>query len=219
MRTYESQWARCASLLFGLAVVSPAFGQGTLIGPSIRNGSFEDGVITPWSGNNLTAAQDSSFASHGSWYAVVSSLVSTAQNLTPDPTDGLTFLLTFDARMGVPGFDSVSTRMDARTPEGASLSASITPIAVPPLSASAWQSYQYQLEMPGAWDSAGIFFSIAFSKSQPLGGVTHFAYLDNVVLQQIPEPSSLALVLCGGALWLTARERRRNGGTVKRPVP
>ncbi|MCO5051011.1 MAG: hypothetical protein M9920_01755 [Verrucomicrobiae bacterium] len=33
----------------------------------------------------------------------------------------------------------------------------------------------------------------------------------------IPEPSSLALVLCGGALWLAARGRH-NGGAVKRPV-
>ncbi|MBP7825688.1 MAG: PEP-CTERM sorting domain-containing protein [Verrucomicrobia bacterium] len=35
----------------------------------------------------------------------------------------------------------------------------------------------------------------------------------------VPEPSSLALCLGGGGLWLAARCRRRNGCAIKRTVP
>jgi hypothetical protein len=90
--------------------------------------------------------------------------------------------------------------MSARTLEGAPLSASLITISAPPLSTSAWQSYQYQLQMPASWDNAGITFGISFSKNQALGGITHITYLDNVVLQQVPEPSTLALLGCGGVL-------------------
>jgi len=62
------------------------------------------------------------------------------------------------------------------------------------------------------WDNAGINFGISFNKDQPLGGVTHITYLDNVVLQQVPEPSAFALLGLAAFLWAAGLlHRRRNG--------
>jgi hypothetical protein len=76
------------------------------------------------------------------------------------------------------------------------------------LSAETWQSHQYRLQMPEAWNSAGVTFRIIFSKNQSLNGVLHTAYLDNVVLTQIPEPTVLGLLGVGGALLGATRRRR-----------
>jgi len=121
MRTLEFKSPLCLGLLSALTVVSFGFAQGTLIGPSTRNGSFEDGTLLPWFGN-FSVAQDSSFATQGSWYALVQSSVvfspDIGQNLTPDPNSGLLFLLTFDARIGNPGYPLLTTTMDGRSPGG-----------------------------------------------------------------------------------------------------
>lgn len=221
MNTHTS-FGKCAGFVLAVSTAAAAFAQGILIGPSIRNGGFEDGVVSPWN-TAASVLQDPVFASEGSWYASLQSAfvrpVWAVQNLHPDPADGLVFMLSFDARVGIPGLDVVAPSMDARTPEGASLRASVTPIMVPPLSDATWQNYLYQLEMPASWNISGITFGISFSKNHPLGGVPHTAYLDNVVLQQIPEPGMLALGLCGGTLWLAARGWRRTGCAPKRPVP
>lgn len=54
------------------------------------------------------------------------------------------------------------------------------------------------------------------------GGGQHqgsaYANWNEASLWAIPEPSSLALCLCGGTLWLAARGRGRNGCAVKRTV-
>src|SRR5438067_381465 len=86
--------------------------QITLIGPSMLNGSFESGVAAPWEGVEVN--QDSTFASDGSRFAILQSATSPTardlcfQFLTASPGNGFTFIATFDARNGTPGFDSVS---------------------------------------------------------------------------------------------------------------
>lgn len=203
MTTHTSLLGKSAGFLLVMSVASLALGQSILIDSTTRNGSFEDGVLPPWNAG-FSVLQDPGFASEGIWYASVQTVlirpILGIQNLDPNPNAGLMFLLSFDARMDTPGLDIVAPSMSARTPEGAPLSAGVTTIAAPPLSTSAWQSYQYELLMPESWDNAGITFGISFNKDQPLGGITHIAYLDNVVLIQVPEPSSLALLACGGAL-------------------
>jgi hypothetical protein len=222
MIAQKSKFAQWTRLLLVLPVGLSGYAQGTLINSTTRNGSFEDGVAGPWSGY-LTVMEDASFATDGDWYATIDSTVRpalTVQNLTPNPNAGLTFSLSFDARMGNPGYNLVSTMMSARTPAGASLSASVIPISAPTLTTAVWQTYQYELQMPASWDSAGITFSIAFNNDQPLNGIPHYGYLDNIVLQQIPEPSELALFgLGGGAVWLATCGWRRKGWAVKHPVP
>lgn len=202
----------CVGLLSALTVASCSFAQGTLIGPSTRNGSFENGALTPWgSGHDVRVLHDPAFASQGAYYASFQSAlvrpVLMGQNLNPNPNEGLLFLLNFDARMDTPGLDIVTPLIGGRTPGGDSLSASVTAIAAPPLSTSAWQTYQYQLQMPAEWDNAGITLGISFSSNEPLGGITHIAYLDNVILQQIPEPSATVLVGLGAG-YFAARQRR-----------
>ena len=201
MNTHLSLLKKCASLLFATSAALAALGQSTLIGPSTRNGSFEDGSLPPWSGYNVQVLYDAVFASDGDYYASFQSSsvlpVSMGQNLSPSLEAGLLFVLTFDARVEAPSLDLVSVFMSGRTPDGDPLKATVVPITTPPLSVSAWQSYEYQLLLPGAWDAAGVTLGISFSNNQPLGGVTHYAYLDNVVLTQVPEPSAWVLLGIG----------------------
>jgi hypothetical protein len=209
MNAQKSKLAQWTCLLLVLPVGLSGYAQGTLIDSNTRNGSFEDGVLSPW-GGYFTVAQDSSFASQDSWFAVVQNSVVFSpfigQNLSADPNSGLLFLLTFDARIGDPGYVLVNTRMSGRSLGGTALSAVVTPITVPPLSASSWQSYQYELQMPQAWGNSGFTFSVGFSRTS-VDGVLRTAYLDNIVLQQIPEPSALALLALGGSLLAAFRIR------------
>jgi len=201
---------RFLSPLFVLGLVSSSYAQSVLIGPSTRNGSFEDGLLAPWTAR-FSVIQDASFASEGTWYASAQGAfipVVGGQTLTADQNHGLRFLLSFDARIDTPGLDVVTPSMSARTPAGVPLRATVSTIATPPLSTSAWQRYEYQLQMPANWNNAGIDFVISFSKNEPVNGITHIAYLDNVILQQIPEPSALLLAVCGGA-FLAWRARAR----------
>lgn len=209
-----------ANLLLIVSAALSTSGQGILIDPSTRNGSFENGVLTPWgSGHDVQVLHNAAFASEGAYYASFQSSgvlpVGMGQNLAPNPNEGLMFLLNFDARMDTPGLDGVAPSMSARTPEGASLSASVTTIAAPPLSTSSWQSYQYQLQLPANWGSSGVHLGISFSKNQPLGGITHITYLDNVILQQIPEPCAFALFGLGAFLCAAGLLRSRRNASGK----
>jgi hypothetical protein len=217
MRTRKSNLIGCASLLFPLAVASTSFAQIIIIDSSTRNGSFEEGVFSPWkAAQDSQVIHDPAFNSHGDYYASIQSSlirpVSIVQNLALDPSHGLGFILSFDARIGSPGLDVVAVGMAARTLEGAAISAIVTPILVPALSSEEWQSFAYELEIPAAWNTAGITFSISFSKNVPLDGISHFGYLDNVVLQQVPEPATWTLLaggLCGVVAGIRLFRKRR----------
>jgi len=218
MSTSASLLAKPAGFLLIISAALPALGQGILIDSITRNGSFEAGVLAPWgSGHDVQVLQDAVFASDGDYYASFQSSsvrpVLAGQTLLPNPGDGLLFLLSFDARLGTPGLDVVSPSLGGRTPEGQPLDATVTPLVAPPLIASAWQRYEYELQLPTNWDSAGIHLGISFNKNQALGGITHITYLDNVVLQQVPEPSTLALLFCGSVLlaghWLRRFRTRK----------
>jgi hypothetical protein len=216
MKSRVSSSLPAGALAILLVAVASVYAQTTLIGPFTRNGSFEDGGLSPWVGsfNNFGVEADGAFASHGDWFAVAQSGVTLSpgisQNLHPDAAAGLLFLLSFDARTGTPGYTSVGCRMSARTSGGEPVSAVVTPLVVPPLSSVGWRTYQYQLQMPSAWDASGIGFAIAFSTQEPLGGTLHSSFLDNVVLQQIPEPSAGVLFALGLGGLLTLRRSKQN---------
>jgi hypothetical protein len=91
-------------LLISLA----AHAQGLLVGPSTRNGSFEDGASSPW-GGIAAVSQDASFASDGEWFAAVQSTLRTYswQYIPVDLVQGGGFIVSFDARTGAPAFGSV----------------------------------------------------------------------------------------------------------------
>jgi len=171
-----------------------AIPQGTiLIGPSTRNGSFEDGVATPWRG--ALVAQDPRFASAGSWYGVfpetangtTARAVASQIGLNASPANGLTFILTFDARNGALGFDSVYGYINALNADGSSALPSRTPVTSPPLGSNAWGEYQTLFQFPQTWDGGGNFLlGIQFTRYGAVVGITYTGYLDNVILRQIP---------------------------------
>ena len=185
--------------------IASALAQGTLIGPVTRNGSFESGSASPW---NSTVAQDASFASHGEWFAVLqSATVPSARDicfqfLSANPADGLTFFATFDARNSVTGFDSVAAYLFARNTNGTFVNAVATPLISPVLSTDAWGSYQTRFQLPNNWDGIGsISLGIQFTKNNTVSGTTYFSYLDNITLQQVPEPWPAALFGLAASLW------------------
>jgi len=64
--------------------------------------------------------------------------------------------------------------------------------------------------MPQAWGNDGFTFAIRFSRTSA-DGVLRTAYLDNVVLTQVPEPSALALA-CLGLIGLGLWRRKARAG-------
>ena len=188
----------------------------TLIGPNTLNGSFESGAGSPWLG--VQVFNDPTFASDGSYYA---SLQATApatraarqiafQFLPANPSDGLTFSVSFDARNGATGFDNVGVDFFARRTDGTLIRPLETAAIFSTLSSSGWQTYQTQFHMPPGWDGDGnISLQIQFSKSGGTSGTTYTGFLDNIVLQQIPEPSTAGLVCLAGLFLAFARVSRR----------
>ena len=67
--------------------------------------------------------------------------------------------------------------------------------------------YETAFQFPQSWDGGGDFIvDMLFTKQGAIVGTTYTSYIDNVVLQQIPEPSTPALCFCGALLfaaWLT----------------
>lgn len=203
-----------AQCLFAPVIV---FGQGaiTLIGPSVRNGSFESGVASPWGmGPRDSVVQDATFASHGEWYATLSQMASSIftnllttvrseawQFISVNPSDGPIFLLSFDARAGSPGFDQVYGSVEG---------ASRTVVASPPLRNDAWAHYQFRYQFSDLSTRATIRVMIQLYKTNAVVGTTYTGYIDNVVLQQIPEPVVSALLGLGGGLLFWALRRRAN---------
>jgi hypothetical protein len=187
----------------------------TLIGPAIRNGSFEDRVAPPWGGysKDFGVTHGPAFASHGEWFATVTEIAVSSiarpsiwQRVAGDRSDGLTFLLTFDARNGTAGFDGIRVFFVGQNGDGTFVSPTNVFFASPPLPALAWQTYQARFELSDAWEGGGsISLGLQFEKTGAIVGMTYVGYLDNVILQQIPEPSACALLGLGGGGLLAAR--------------
>jgi hypothetical protein len=221
MRAYKTLWV----LLVQVAGVSLcAQGTITLIGPSIRNGSFEDGILSPWtvSGDNAGVVQDSGFAAEGEWFAFVSdrargSIVrpSLFQRPPAASANGTAFSLSFAARNGVAAFEGIRVFFAALNIDQTVVFTTNAFYMLPP---SGWGNYQAEYLVPSAWGGGLVSLGFQFESYNAVAGTSYRGYLDNIVLQQIPEPSSLVLYLCGGALWLGARVWRRTGCALKRPV-
>ena len=208
-------------ILFLSLVGLSAYGQGTLIGPTTRNGSFENGVALPWGG--VATFQDLAFASQGNWFARAQAIgngsvarTDSFQYLPATPGNGFMFRLTFDARIGSVGFESVGAFVSANNGDGTFVAPIVTSVATPTIVAVGWVTYQYQFQFPEVWDGGGsVRLGIGFTKNGAINGTTYTGFLDNIVLQQIPEPSSFALFGLGG-LFLAAGRHRRRGNTASK---
>jgi hypothetical protein len=208
---------RAAGLLVSLIVTTP-FVQGDtiLVGPSTRNGSFEDGVLSPWSAavNDASVLNDSSFASDGDWCARLSEAATSSSvrpsiflTLNANRTDGLDFLLTLDARNGATAFSGLRVFFAAQNSDTSYAFATnsfLTPIS------DEWQAFALDFRLPEAWDGGGnLYLGLQYENQSAVVGLTYSGYLDNVLLQQIPEPSELALFSLGGGLLFAAWLRKR----------
>lgn len=195
-------------------IATATSGQTILIGPSIRNGSFEDGITSPWGGVNGTS-QNASFASQGQWYGLLTEIANvnaartdSYQSVTSSFMFGRIFLLTFDAKIGNTGFDSISASINSKNLLGTFVAPIKTILSEPALTTDAWTTHQAQFVFPDSWDGNTLRIDIGFYKSNAQIGTTYLGYLDNITLQQIPEPSSLALLGLGASFLFTRLARK-----------
>jgi hypothetical protein len=203
----------CITLLV-LSSVNGGLAAVTLIGPNLRNGSFESDVAAPWSGSPQVV-QDATFASDGSWYALVQATASTLgaarngpfQFFPTSKGNGLAFSLDFDARVGAIPFPALDIEFFGRNADGG-IVGSIEPIMeLTSLSSSQWQTYHAVFHLPDAWDGTQAQLNFLFEQRNGVSGVTYSGYLDNIVLQQIPEPSVIVLLTAGLLMFYLPRNR------------
>gem|GEM_PF-1590322 len=189
--------------IFGL-IIGSAEADTVLIDNSSRNGGFESGTATPWGG--VSVVLDSSFAHTGDYYGQASGTRGDVFQFLPvSNADGHDFSFSFWARIpAADGFTSLSVSL---SDTGFSNNATVTPLMEPSLSSAEWRFFSYSLSTPSGWnDSGNSKISIAFPNSPG----TRFAYLDDVTLTQVPEPSSVVLILSALAASMgLSRGRRR----------
>jgi hypothetical protein len=209
-----SQLSKRLIFLEMLIFASGAAAAVTLIGPDVRNGGFESGAIAPWLGD-LQLTQDPVFASHGIWYAGLQGVGPGTvrkiafQFLPANKSDGLTFTASFDVRSGAIGFDSLGVQLFAVNSNSNIVNTIEAPALFTGFVSSQWSSYQTQFHVPATWDGGGpISLQFLFSQPNAISGTTYTDFLDNIVLQQIPEPADL-FPLGTFALLLASKNARR----------
>ncbi len=180
-----------------------------LIDATTLNGGFESASASPWGG--LTTTIDASFARTGSNFATISGTRGDAfQFLIIQPNAGQDLVLSFWGRVPASGgFESLSVSLSE---SGFSRSAAVSPVNTPTLESTNWQLFSYELSIPADWDSTGNSkLSIAF----PNGSQSRSAFLDDVTLTQVPEPSTWFIALTSTAL-LLRRQRPNNQHSIKK---
>ena len=187
------------SLTFG--AIPSSIAATTIIDGAARNGGFESGAASPWGG--LSVVTDATIARSGSSYGYASgNRVDVFQFIPISNANGLEFALTFWARIpDSDGFDSLSVSF---SDTGFSKNATVTTLSEPSFSSSEWRKFEYQFTTPNNWDDSGNSkLSIKF----PNSASSRIAFLDDVNLTQIPEPSSVLTLSIAAILLLTQRIR------------
>jgi hypothetical protein len=158
---------------------------------------------------DIGVAQDATFASHGEWFGVVArtppgqvARTFTTQRISDLPRNWPVFVLSFEARNGEPGFDSVLARFSGYNADGSHVSSVDTPMSSPVLSTTDWSRHQSQFVLSDMWDGDSIELTFQFIKSEAIAGTTYVGFLDNIVLEQIPAEVKLAIGLVDDELVL-----------------
>jgi hypothetical protein len=177
-------------------------GAVVLIDGATRNGGFENPDGPQWSADVI---DDADFAHGGSSYGSVTALrgvVMMTFEISND--DGHEFLFSFWARVPeTGGYESLRAVMLNRVDDS---TATRIPIEEPILTSGEWRQYTYRFETPEDWDDSGaVSFYVAFNSLTPPS--TRTGYVDDVTLIQIPEPTTVSL-LVGSLLGGLLRRRR-----------
>ena len=173
-----------------------------LIDTGRLNGSFESGETSPWTvdtGDSMLAVENGIFAYDGIWYAEVGIDAGRAHVMqyisSITPTDSDTFTLSFQARKGTPGPGAVTAGISSTKTGGAPVSAKLIGSVVPELSDTEWKQYSYTLQFEDLWDpSSDLNIRIGFRDGWTSGSK---GFLDNIVLEQIPEPYTVLVIFFG----------------------
>jgi hypothetical protein len=206
MRLKESFFTVAAFVIFGSHLEAEI-----LINGGNLNGGFESGEILPWSvssGDSLLAVEDGAEAYEGLWYAEVgidagrAFVEQTISTVTPTVSD--TFLLSFRARNLPQGPTSVYATLRSYVPIGAPVNAKELHAVEPQLTDSEWREYSYTFQFDRLWDpTRDLYLEIAFRDGWAADSK---GFLDAIVLEQIPEPSTVLIVLFGLVLILCFRQ-------------
>jgi len=182
-----------------------------VISPSLLNGSFEDGALSPWSGGLVS--ENSSFALEGAWFAETEATVNRSSLFIffdSVPNDITEFSLSFYARASTGGFSDVSASLSGRKEDNSFLYADVTTSSGNTLSTSEWMEYTYEFNFLEVWDTTKqMGLSIDFSGGNP----GDLGYLDSVTLTQVPEPSQYAFILSFMAFAAVLQRRVRSSRT------
>jgi hypothetical protein len=202
-----------------VAIIVRDIHAATLISPSVRNGSFETGSPSPW-GIFLEGPvlfQNPNFASHGDWYARISGGTSSSSSIfrpatfnqfVADRNNGLSFNLSLDSRNGISGFEVLRVFFTVLNSDMTPASVNDQFLLFNSSNSNSWQQYSFQYEIPTAWTGGFISLGLQFEKYNPVVGTSYTGFLDNIVLHQVPEPSTLALLGLSARLAVLARKKR-----------
>jgi hypothetical protein len=119
------------------------------------------------------------------------------QSLPTSKGNGLAFSVDFDARVGATPFTELDIEFFGRNSDGNIIPSVEPETRFTTFSDSQWQTYHTTFHLPDAWDGSQVQLSLLYVRSGAVSGITYSGYLDNIVLQQIPEPSIVVLLIVG----------------------
>jgi hypothetical protein len=175
-----------------------------LIDAATRNGSFETGQWSPWNAYNYVLINSASFASDGSYYAKLETTTGReliSQTFSIDKNNGSLFLFRADARNGVNPFDTIQLMLYGQTYSGQFVNATLNIFNIPASAANTWVTFSatatFQSAAWQALNPAKIWVNIQFTKNGFSYGTLYQGFLDNIKLQQVPEPANLSFLAVG----------------------
>jgi hypothetical protein len=197
-----------------ILAVSPLSASTVIVDLTTRNGGFESGSLSPWSGGSTVF--DPAGAASGSWYAKTTATVNRASLFLFFPsvtTDYAEFTLSFSARTDTVGFLTASGYLYARRSDSSFVNAVVIDSSTNALS-DGWQQYTRTFRFEELWDTSQNM-SVGVNFNGGSAGVS--GYLDNVALAQIPEPTTTVFFLI--AIPLLSIRRRTGKCLIEQDAP
>jgi hypothetical protein len=203
----------CFTLLFLASISDAAL---FLVSSSVRNGSFEDTTIAPWTGITRGDTNPSIPAFDGVHYGTLFASGPVGEGAISDTaflslpivlTSGDAIYLTFQAILPDPVYalDVLTvTLLDAS-------SITYSPQSYSSTLSTSWSLQSYSFSLPATFDDTGdASLMISFGRTTSVAGRKYGGYVDAInMTQTIPEPSSCILILSGFAVLYGASRARK----------